>query len=461
MNLQPGTENAVPDAERRLLENLRAKAKQVEAAALPKVQGLLTRVVGFTLEAQGCKLPVGAQCAVAGPGTEKITAEVVGFAGEKLFLMPTEHLHGLQPGAKVVPISKESIMAVGDELLGRIIDADGNPLDDKPAPNCSAQMPPAGRSINPLRRLSITTPLDVGVKAINTLLTVGKGQRLGLFAPAGVGKSVLLGMMTRFTDADVIVIGLIGERGREVKEFIEGIAHHQGMDKTVVVAAPADRSPVLRIRAAMRATCIAEYFRDQGKQVLFLMDSLTRFAQAQREISLAIGEPPASKGYTPSVFSKLGQLVERAGNAEGQGSITAFYTVLTEGLDQTDPVAETAQAILDGHIVLSREYADAGHYPAIDIEASISRVMSSICAKEHMARVYWFKRLFSRYRQNADLIRVGAYAPGQDPDLDEAVALYPALGLFLQQGMDEQVNWEQSSALLDGLVQAAAQRLAS
>lgn len=428
------------------------------SAAVSTLRGQLTRVVGFTLEAQGCNLPVGAQCYIAGAGARRVTAEVVGFAGEKLFLMPTGALHGLQPGARVEPMLGDGGIAVGDALLGRVIDAEGNPLDDQPAPDCPLLMPPGGRRINPLHRRSITAPLDVGVKAINTLLTVGRGQRLGLFAPAGVGKSVLLGMMTRFTEADVIVIGLIGERGREVKEFIEGITHHQGMGKTVVVAAPADLSPVLRIRAALRATCIAEYFRDQGKQVLFLMDSLTRFAQAQREISLAIGEPPASKGYTPSVFARLGQLAERAGNAEGEGSITGFYTVLTEGLDQTDPVAETAQAILDGHIVLSREFADAGHYPAIDIEASISRVMSAVCGPEHMELVYWFKRHFSRYRQNADLIRVGAYVPRQDPDLDAAVALYPALIHFLQQGIDEQVNREQSSALLRGLEQGAPQR---
>jgi flagellum-specific ATP synthase len=277
---------------------------------------------------------------------------------------------------------------------------------------------------------------------------------MGLFAGSGVGKSVLLGMMTRFTEADVIVVGLIGERGREVKEFIEEILGQEGMERAVVVASPADHSPLMRLHGAMLATSIAEYFRDQGKQVLLLMDSLTRYAQAQREIALAIGEPPATKGYPPSVFSLLPKLVERAGNGpEGGGAITAIYTVLTEGDDQQDPVADAARAILDGHIVLSRRLAEAGQYPAIDVEASISRVMPQIVTKQHLEHAQMFKQIFATYRQNQDLINVGAYAMGSDPKIDEAIALYPSLQDLIKQGMDQAVDWQQSETNLQHTMQ--------
>jgi flagellum-specific ATP synthase len=289
-----------------------------------------------------------------------------------------------------------------------------------------------------LERAAIDKPLDVGVRAINSLLTVGRGQRMGLFSGSGVGKSVLLGMMARYTSADVIVVGLIGERGREVKEFITDILGKSGLARSVVVAAPADTSPLMRLQGAAYATTIAEYFRDQGKNVLLIMDSLTRYAMAQREIALAIGEPPATKGYPPSVFAKLPQLVERAGNgAEGGGSITAFYTVLTEGDDQQDPIADSARAILDGHIVLSRRLAEAGHYPAIDIEASISRAMNHLVSPQHFLQVQRFKHLYAHYQRNHDLISVGAYVKGSDPLLDEAIVLYPHMEHFLKQGMYE------------------------
>jgi len=291
------------------------------------------------------------------------------------------------------------------------------------------------------------------VRAINALLTVGSGQRMGLFAGSGVGKSVLLGMMTKYTNADVVVVGLIGERGREVNEFIQNILGEEGMAKAVVVAVPADNPPLMRLHGAMQATTIAEYFRDQGKQVLLLMDSLTRYAQAQREISLAIGEPPATKGYTPSVFAKMPKLVERAGNGkEGEGSITAFYTVLTEGDDHNDPIADAARAILDGHIVLSRQIADSGRYPAIDIEASVSRVMNDVVVPEQVDAARRFKQLYSVYEQNRDLISVGAYQPGADPRVDEAVAYHPRLQAFLTQNMREKVDWEQSLRDLAELV---------
>jgi flagellum-specific ATP synthase len=303
-----------------------------------------------------------------------------------------------------------------------------------------------------LTRSPIREPLDVGVAAINAFLSVGRGQRMGLFAGSGVGKSVLLGMMTRYTNADVIVVGLIGERGREVREFVQNILGEDGLSRSVVVATPADNSPLMRMHGAMLATSIAEYFRDQGKQVLLLMDSLTRFAQAQREVALAIGEPPATKGYPPSVFAKLPQLVERAGTGDRGGSITAFYTVLVEGDDQNDPIADAARAVLDGHVVLSRELAEAGHYPAIDIEASISRVMVDVVAPEHEQAARRFKQMYSAYRQNRDLINIGAYQAGSDGRVDEAIALYPQLSRFLQQHMYEQVTWKDSLAgLADSL----------
>jgi flagellum-specific ATP synthase len=313
--------------------------------------------------------------------------------------------------------------------------------------------PLAARAINPLARAPIDTVLDVGVRAINGLLTVGRGQRMGLFAGSGVGKSVLLGMMARYTAADIIVVGLIGERGREVKEFIEHNLGPEGLRRSVVVAAPADVSPLLRLQGAVYATRLAEYFRDSGKHVLLIMDSLTRFAMAQREIALAIGEPPATKGYPPSVFARLPALVERAGNgAEDEtgtaGSITAFYTVLAEGDDQQDPIADSARAILDGHVVLSRSLAEAGHYPAIDVEASISRVMPAIVDGAHMRRVHRFKQILSRYQRNRDLIAVGAYTAGNDPQIDEAVERYPWLESYLQQGMDSRIDYASSAGEL-------------
>lgn len=405
----------------------------------PRVAGRLTRMVGLTLEAVGCRVPVGGRCLVDTYGSGQVEAEVVGFSGEKIFLMPVGEVQGIVPDARVVPCSHGPDVLVGDELLGRILDGSGKPLDGKGPLRCSRRMPLQGRLMNPLTRDPIQQPLDVGVRAINALLTVGRGQRMGLFAGSGVGKSVLLGMMTRFTSADIIVVGLIGERGREVKEFIDHILGAEGLARSVVVAAPADTSPLMRMHGAMVSTTIAEYFRDQGKQVLLLMDSLTRFCQAQRELSLAIGEPPATKGYPPSVFAKLPVLVERAGNADkGGGSITAFYTVLSEGDDQQDPIADAARAILDGHVVLSRRLAESGQYPAIDIEASISRAMPQIVSDEYLRRAQSFKRIYSTYQQNRDLISVGAYAKGSDPTIDQAISLNPTMKAFLGQAMKEQ-----------------------
>lgn len=437
-----------------------------------QTSGRVTRVAGLVMEAVGLKLAVGSACTVPLPSGSKIEAEVVGFDNDRLFLMPQSDVEGVVPGARVFPVETVQTLPppgsvahprrrpsdrgrhlpVGDELLGRVLDGAGRPLD-KLGPLHTAHMAPLNaRPVNPLGREPIHETLDVGVRAINSMLTVGRGQRMGLFAGSGVGKSVLLGMMARYTSADVIVVGLIGERGREVKEFIEQILGEEGLARSVVVAAPADSPPLLRLQGAAYATTIAEHFRDQGKNVLLIMDSLTRYAMAQREIALAIGEPPATKGYPPSVFAKLPTLVERAGNGRaGGGSITAFYTVLTEGDDQQDPIADSARAILDGHIVLNRTLAEAGHYPAIDIEQSISRAMHNITRPEHQQLTRRLKQLYSRYQRNRDLISVGAYAAGSDPLLDEAIARHSRIEAFLQQGIGERSGITESLHQLTAL----------
>lgn len=419
------------------------------------VAGRLVRVVGLTLEAVGVKAPVGSQCLVETSQGDLI-AEVVGFEQEKTYLMPEESLQGVLPGARVVPLATKAKLPFSMELLGRIIDGVGKPIDGKgPIKNLDTYQY-SGKPINPLSRRAITEPLDVGVRSINSFLTVGTGQRMGLFAGSGVGKSVLLGMMTKGTTADVIVVGLIGERGREVKEFIEEILGEEGIKRSVVVAAPADNSPLMRLKGCETAVQISEYFRDKGLNVLLLIDSITRYAQAQREIALAVGEPPATKGYPPSVFSKLPQLVERAGNGgEGQGSITAFFTVLTEGDDLQDPIADASRAILDGHIVLSRELADSGHYPAVDIEASISRVMPMVTGPEHQQLAQQLKQVYSLYQQNKDLISIGAYSKGSDPRIDQSITLLPVINFFLQQKISEVIPYEQSLSQLQEIISAA------
>ncbi|WP_345861591.1 flagellar protein export ATPase FliI [Shewanella algae] len=429
------------------LKHLAEKLAPFQAVA----SGQLVRVVGLTLEASGCRAPVGSLCAIdtmAG----KLIAEVIGFDDELLYLMPVEELRGVLPGAKVMPLGEQTGLSVGLSLLGRVLDGNGQPLDGMGAMHTDEQASRHSPAINPLARRAITEPLDVGVRAINAMLTVGKGQRMGLFAGSGVGKSVLLGMMTRGTTADIIVVGLVGERGREVKEFIEEILGAEGRARSVVIAAPADTSPLMRLRACETSTRIAEYFRDLGYDVLLLMDSLTRYAQAQREIALAVGEPPATKGYPPSVFAKLPRLVERAGNGgEGQGSITAFYTVLTEGDDQQDPIADASRAILDGHIVLSRALADSGHYPAIDIEASISRVAPMVISEAHLEAMRRVKQVYSLYQQNRDLISIGAYSQGSDPRIDNAIRLQPAMNAFLRQGMRDAISFSDCQQMLGQL----------
>jgi len=447
--------NNTPSAARaaRWSKHLQRCAQRAGRVPPPPVEGVLTRMIGLTLEAAGCQAAIGDRCDVLAADGGRVEAEVVGFAADRLYLMPTGDIHGLKPNARVVPRLGAEMVSVGPQLLGRIIDGAGTPLDGLGPIDAEERIRLTGTTINPLERQPIEEPLDVGVRAINSLLSVGRGQRVGLFAGSGVGKSVLLGMMARYTSAEVIVVGLIGERGREVKEFVERILGKEGRKRAVVVATPADNPPLMRLHGAWRATAIAEYFRDRGKSVLLIMDSLTRFAQAQREIGLAIGEAPATKGYPPSVFAMLPQLVERAGNgASGRGSITAFYTVLTEGDDQQDPIADAARAILDGHIVLSRRIAEAGHYPAIDIEASISRVMHDIVPHEHTALARAFKQSLSTYQQNRDLIAIGAYQKGSDPRIDAAIALWPSMQKFLQQDLKERVDFKTSVAALQELM---------
>jgi flagellum-specific ATP synthase len=409
------------------------------------VEGKLTRLVGLTIEAQGCQVNVGGRCLIVSPTNQKMQAEVVGFSGNKSYLMPIENMQGAVLGARVIPTKDNHKLPVGEELLGRVIDGAGQALDNKGLIQTREYRDLEGKTINPFERMPIEEPLDVGVKAINALLSIGIGQRMGLFAGSGVGKSVLLGMMTKFTSADVIVVGLIGERGREVKEFIDQILGKAGLIKTVVVAAPADCSPLQRVHAAKYSTTIAEYFRDSGKQVLLLMDSLTRVAQSYREIALAIGEPPATKGYPPSVFAKIPALVERAGNSSVVGgSITAFYTVLVEGDDQNDPIADASRAILDGHITLSRALAETGHYPAIDVEASVSRLFHTVCGAEQIKLAQKFRELYGRYKKHEDMINLGVYQHGTDESIDQAIEYYPKLLEFLKQDMREPYNYQSS-----------------
>jgi len=470
---------AMPAALQRLLGTTFRLASHAQPIA---VHGRLIRAAGLVLEATGLRLPVGAICRVestASGDSASVEAEVVGFADDRLFLMPTGQVTGLSPGARVTPIDapvrppglgidshpwrrttdRMRHLPIGEGLLGRVVDARGEPLD-RGAPLSDVRSEPIQRrSINAMDREPVRVPLDTGVRAINTLLTVGRGQRLGLFAGAGVGKSVLLGMMARFTAADVIVVGLVGERGREVKEFIEDILGEEGRRRSVVVAAPADCPPLLRMQGALYATAIAEYFREQGRHVLLLMDSLTRYAMAAREVALAIGEPPATKGYPPSVFARLPLLVERAGNgADGHGSITAFYTVLAEGDDQNDPIADAARSFLDGHFVLTRALADSGHYPAIDIEQSISRVMHNVTSEEHMALARRVKGLWSRYQRSRDLISVGAYVAGHDHETDQAIALFPRIAQMLQQSMNERCDFHVSLSALEAVLMPGGDR---
>jgi flagellum-specific ATP synthase len=440
-------------ASQRWTHGLAVYQERLSNIAPPVVAGRLTRMVGLTLEAAGCQAALGDRCQIVSTDNNQIEAEVVGFASDRLYLMPTGDVHGLKPNARVLPRPHAGTVRVGPKLLGRVVDGACLPLDGRGPIETDASVRLSGVPINPLMRRPINQPLDVGVRAINGLLTIGRGQRVGLFAGSGVGKSVLLGMMARYTAADVIVVGLIGERGREVKEFIERILGPEGLARSVVVASPADYPPLMRLHGAWLATAIAEYFRDRGKNVLLIMDSLTRFAQAQREIALAIGEPPATKGYPPSVFARLPQLVERAGNGvAGEGSITAFYTVLAEGDDASDPIVDAARAVLDGHIVLARRIADAGRYPAIDVESSVSRCMHDIVPESQLELARRLRQITAAYEHNRDLITMGAYQRGSDPRVDTAIARWPQVEAYMRQGMQERVQLRASVAQLASMM---------
>ncbi len=475
-----GTQDVVQnDSDEKICKNYFKNCSDIlNHVATIDISGCITKVTGLIIEAIGLQLPIGSLCSIPLPDGSSVDAEVVGFDRDRLLLMPQASIEGIGPATKIT--AKQSIdlkrnpqhamqgadaqpgtgyLPVGDALLGRVLDATGRPLDDLGPLNTTQFAALNAQPLNPLSRAPIEKVLDVGVRAINSMLTIGRGQRMGLFAGSGVGKSVLLGMMARYTNADVIVVGLIGERGREVKEFIETILGEDTLSHAVVVAAPADVPPLMRLQGAKYACTIAEYFRDQGKHVLLIMDSLTRYAMAQREIALALGEPPATKGYPPSVFAKLPILVERAGNGqEGGGSITAFYTVLTEGDDQQDPIADAARAILDGHIVLDRRLAESGHYPAIDIEQSISRVMNNIVSPAHQRIARRLKLLKSKYNRSVELINVGAYAAGSDPLLDEAIQKHISIDHFLQQDATECADIEKSIYQLTSIFSDLQQR---
>ena len=411
--------------------------KSIENISLARVAGRLVRANGLLLESLGCQLAVGQRCQIESSTGELIDAQAVGFDREVTYLMPFKQPQGLMAGARVFPAEKNSELLIGDDWLGRVVNGVGEPIDGRGRLEGDTILQQQLPQIHPLTRKAVDSPLDVGVKAINGLLTIGKGQRVGLMAGSGVGKSVLLGMITRCTRADVVVVGLIGERGREVKEFIEHALQAAGMAKSVVVAAPADESPLMRIKATELCHAIASHYRDQGKDVLLLVDSLTRYAMAQREIALSLGEPPATKGYPPSAFGIIPRLVETAGNAQGGGTMTAIYTVLAEGDDQQDPIVDCARAVLDGHIVLSRHLAESGHYPAIDIGQSISRCMNQVTEKAHQQAARGLKQMYADYMAIKPLLPLGGYVAGVDAEADRAVRLYPAVESFLRQQVDE------------------------
>ena len=411
----------------------------------PQRYGVVQKIVGMTIEATGLNAPLGSICLIENSDGHRSQAQIVGFSEDAILMMSFSGPLGIEPEAKVYVRNSSDVAMVGNSALGRVLDAAGLPIDGGSHIFGLEEVPLESEALNPMRRKPIEKKFDVGIRAINSLLTLGCGQRIGLIAGSGVGKSVLLGMMTKFSIADVIVIGLIGERGREVKEFIEMTLGPEGLKRAVVVAAPSDNSPLLRLRATNLAHSYAEFFRRQGKNVLLLVDSLSRVAHAQREIGLAVGEAPTSKGYPSSVFSMLPKLIERTGTGEGsEGTITAIYTVLAEGDDLNDPIVDLARASLDGQIALNRELADAGHFPAIDISGSVSRLMPLLSEKENQQLALNFRRMWSIYEENKDLIRVGAYQPGTDPELDQAISKKDQVMEFLRQDMNESAKIDQS-----------------
>ena len=413
--------------------------------------GRVTNVVGLVVEAQGPVSCLGTVCDIYASDNHAIAAEVSGFKDNKVLLMPLEEIRGIGPGCRVVARQQNAVVPVGTGMLGRVIDGLGNPIDGQGPVETETKYPIYAPALNPLLRQRIKRPMDLGVRAINGLLTVGCGQRVGVFAGSGVGKSVLLGMIARKTRADVNVIALIGERGREVNEFIQKELGEKGLRRSVLVVATSDRLPLIRMRGAFIATAIAEFFRNQGLHVNLMMDSVTRFAMAQREIGLALGEPPTTKGYTPSVFTLLPKLLERAGTSDGRGTITGLYTVLVEGDDANEPIADAVRSILDGHINLTRELAMQNHYPAIDVLGSISRVMDDIVDRHHRQNAQRLKQILAIYRKAEDLINIGAYVAGSNPNIDHAIAMHDKIIGYLRQELDETVEFEDSVAQMDHL----------
>ncbi len=426
--------------------------KKIGKSRSERVEGKVEEVIGFLIKAHNPGLSIGGNCHIVNSETgESVEAVAVGFKAGSILIMPLGDIRGIGPNSRVVAASSRSYINVGDQLLGRVIDGRGNPLDGKGPIECHHKADLFAEPVNPMLRRRITDPLDVGIKAINGVLTCGKGQRIAILSGSGVGKSVLLAMMARNTAADVNVIGIIGERGREVKEFIEKDLGEEGLKKSIVVAATSDQSPLVRMHGAYLTTTIAEHFREQGKDVLLTMDSLTRFAMAQREIGLAVGEPPTTKGYPPSVFSLLPKLLERAGNSQSKGSITGFYTVLVEGDDPNDPIGDAVRSIVDGHILLDRNIAAMGHYPAIDIRRSKSRLMIDVTNPTHQGNAIKMLQTISVYKEAEDLINIGAYISGSNPKIDYSIKKIDSVNKFLQQGMREKSSLLECEAMLEQL----------
>ncbi len=434
--------------------------KAVDQCIPIKPEGRISQVIGLIAEGDSLGMGIGSLCSIINDQGDSVKAEVVGFKKEKALFMPYGDIRGVSLGAKIIPIAASPMVGVSDELLGRVVDGMGNPIDGKGSIEYTREYNLYGKPIGPMDRTPINEPLDVGVGAVNSMMTLGRGQRVAIMSGSGVGKSILMGMMTKHTSADVVVIGLIGERGREVKDFVNDTLGENGLKRAVVVAATSDAPPLVRIRGAYLATTLAEYFRDQGKNVLLMVDSITRFAMSSRDVGLAAGEPPTSRGYTPSFFVQIPILLERAGNMENSGSITGIYTVLVEGDDLNDPVGDTVRSIVDGHIVLSRDLANKGYYPAIDVLASISRVMTDVTTKEHAQLRNRALGVVSSYKNAEDMISIGAYIDGSDPDVDEAKILMPGINQFFMQDINQRMDMGSSiNGLKEALQNKSAQKI--
>ena len=424
-------------------------------------EGRVSQVIGLIAEGDSLGLGVGGVCRIINDHGQAVLAEVVGFKKEKALLMPFGDIRGVSMGSRIIPVASSPMVSVGDDLLGRVVDGMGNPIDGKGPIFGDSSYYLYGNPLSPLERKMIKEPIDVGIGAINSMITLGRGQRMAIMAGSGVGKSVLMGMMTKHTAADVVVIGLIGERGREVKDFVEETLGEEGLKRAVVVAATSDSPPLTRIRGAYLATTIAEYFRDQGKDVLLMLDSITRFAMSSRDVGLAAGEPPTTRGYTPSFFVQIPILLERPGALERGGSITGIYTVLVEGDDLNDPVGDTVRSIVDGHIVLSRDLANRGHYPAIDVMASVSRVMRDVSKPDHLAMRDKAVNMISAYRQAEDMITIGAYVDGSDANVDQAKRLMSGINRFLRQGVGVKMDMRASVAGLKKALEIRGEKTAA